>query len=124
MSDDSQQSAKDVAGQGEARDSEDPQVDQTSAEEHAASKRGRIGPAGEEVREVTARERKRLNRRQLLKLIPVVAIGAFAIPKLQEPLLVSGLHFSDWASGLYFGRKRLARTFSDNEVVPFERFPY
>jgi DMSO/TMAO reductase YedYZ molybdopterin-dependent catalytic subunit len=82
------------------------------------------GPSGEEVRCVTRAERRRINRRELLKLVPVLALGAIAIPKLREPLLNEGLHFSDWASGEFFGRKRLARTFGDNDVVPFERFPY
>jgi hypothetical protein len=82
------------------------------------------GPAGEEVREVTPRERKRMNRRELLKLVPVIALGAFAIPKLQDPLLMDGLHLSDWASGKLFGRHRLAQTFSDREVAAFDDFPY
>ncbi len=82
------------------------------------------GPAGEPVRSVSSRERKGMNRRELLKLLPVAALGAFAIPKLREPLLKEGLGFSDWASAELFSRHRLARTFSDNEVVPFERFPY
>jgi DMSO/TMAO reductase YedYZ molybdopterin-dependent catalytic subunit len=84
----------------------------------------RFGPAGDEVREVTPKERKRLNRRELLKLVPVVALGAFAIPKLRDPLLMKGLEFSDWASGEYFGRHRLAQTYSNKDVVPFEQFPY
>jgi len=82
------------------------------------------GPAGEEVRSVSPRERRGINRRELLKLAPVVALGAFAIPKLQEPLLMGGLHFSDWASARLFGRQRLAQTYSNNQVAPFERFPY
>jgi DMSO/TMAO reductase YedYZ molybdopterin-dependent catalytic subunit len=82
------------------------------------------GPSGEEIRRVSARERRGINRRELLKLAPLVALGAFAIPKLQQPLLNTGLHFSDWAAEKYFGRHRLARTFSDNEVAPFEKFPY
>ena len=85
---------------------------------------GIAGPAGEEVRRVAPAERKRMNRRELLKLVPVVALGAFAIPKLREPLLNDGLHLSDWASGKLFGRARLAQTFRDSDVVPFERFPY
>ena len=83
-----------------------------------------IGPAGEEVRRVAPAERKRMNRRELLKLVPVLALGAFAIPKLREPLLNDGLHLSDWASGKLFGRARLAQTFGDSDVVAFERFPY
>ncbi len=83
-----------------------------------------VGPSGEEVRRITRPERGRMNRRELLKLVPVLALGAFAIPKLREPLLNEGLHLSDWASEKLFSRHRLAQTFPDNEVVPFERFPY
>jgi DMSO/TMAO reductase YedYZ molybdopterin-dependent catalytic subunit len=82
------------------------------------------GPAGEPVRSVSAAERRRMNRRELLKLIPVLALGAFAVPKLREPLLNEGLHLSDWASEKLFGRQRLAQTFRDSDVVAFERFPY
>jgi DMSO/TMAO reductase YedYZ molybdopterin-dependent catalytic subunit len=83
-----------------------------------------VGPAGEPIRVVSPKERKRMNRRELLKLVPVVAVGAFAIPKFRQPLLDEGLAFSDWASGKLFGRHRLAQTFSDRDVVPFENFPY
>ena len=82
------------------------------------------GPAGEPIRVVNQAERKRMNRRELLKLVPVLAVGAFAIPKFRQPLLDEGLRFSDWASGELFGRHRLAQTFSNSDVVPFERFPY
>src|SRR5207248_1073042 len=34
-----------------------------------------------------SRQFKRINRRELLKLSPVLALGAFAIPKLQKTLL-------------------------------------
>ena len=64
-----------------------------------------------------------MNRRELLKLTPVIALGAFAIPPLQTPLLKAGLGFSDWASGVLFRRGHLAPTFSDAEVAPFEKFP-
>jgi DMSO/TMAO reductase YedYZ molybdopterin-dependent catalytic subunit len=83
-----------------------------------------VGPAGEPIRVVSRTERTRMNRRELLKLVPVVAVGAFAIPKFRQPLLDEGLRFSDWASGKLFGRDRLAQTFSDRDVVPFDRFPY
>src|SRR5271166_3652883 len=82
-----------------------------------------VGPAGEPIRVISQTERKRMNRRELLKLAPVVAVGAFAIPKFRQPLLDKGLALSDWASGRLFGRRRLAQTFSNNDVVPFERFP-
>jgi len=84
----------------------------------------RFGPAGEPVRELSAMERKRLNRRELLKLAPVVALGAFAVSKWQQPLLDEGSAFSDWAAGKLFGRHRLAQTFSNNEVAPLSHFPY
>ena len=45
-----------------------------------------------------SRKFKTISRRELLKLTPVVALGAFAIPQLQKPLLKGGLGFSDWAS--------------------------
>ena len=86
--------------------------------------RPRFGPSGEPVREVTARERKRMNRRELLKLVPLVAVGAVAIPQFRQPILDEGLRFSDWASGQLFGRHRLAETFPNSRVAPFEKFPY
>lgn len=72
---------------------------------------------------IDRRKFKRMNRRELLKLTPVIALGAFAIPKLQTPLLKTGLGFSDWASGAIFRRGHLAPTFSDAELTPFGRFP-
>jgi DMSO/TMAO reductase YedYZ molybdopterin-dependent catalytic subunit len=66
---------------------------------------------------------KSMNRRELLKLTPVIALAAFAIPTLQTPLLKAGLGFSDWASGVLFRRGHLAPTFSDADVAPFEKFP-
>lgn len=66
---------------------------------------------------------KNMSRRELLKLTPVVALGAFAIPQLQTPLLKAGVGFSDWASGILFRRGHLAPTFADAEVVPFDKFP-
>jgi DMSO/TMAO reductase YedYZ molybdopterin-dependent catalytic subunit len=69
------------------------------------------------------RKFKRVTRRELLKLAPVLAVGAFAIPKLQEPLLKTGLGFSDWASARLFRSRHLATTFADSEVALFEKFP-
>jgi DMSO/TMAO reductase YedYZ molybdopterin-dependent catalytic subunit len=66
---------------------------------------------------------KKLNRRELLKLTPLVVLGAFAIPPLREPLLKKGLAFSDWASGKFFRPGHPATTFSDSELTPFDRFP-
>jgi DMSO/TMAO reductase YedYZ molybdopterin-dependent catalytic subunit len=64
-----------------------------------------------------------IRRREILKLSPVVLLGAFAIPTVQDSLLKAGLAFHDWASAKLFRRNHLAPTFSDAEVVPFEKFP-
>ncbi len=72
---------------------------------------------------VSRRKFKGISRRELLKLSPVLALGAFAIPRLQEPLLKAGLGFSDWASARMFRSGHLAPTFADSEVTPFARFP-
>ena len=45
-----------------------------------------------------------LSRRELLKVAPVLALGAFAVPTVQDFLLKKGLGFSDWASALLFRR--------------------
>jgi DMSO/TMAO reductase YedYZ molybdopterin-dependent catalytic subunit len=66
---------------------------------------------------------KQINRRELLKLTPILALGAFAIPGWQEPLLKKGLAFSDRASALLFRMGHLATTFSDSDLTPFNRFP-
>ncbi|MFZ0808885.1 MAG: molybdopterin-dependent oxidoreductase [Candidatus Sulfotelmatobacter sp.] len=64
-----------------------------------------------------------VSRRELLKVAPVLALGAFAIPGAQEWLLKKGLGFSDWASGRMFRSRHLATTFSDSELTPFNKFP-
>lgn len=66
---------------------------------------------------------KSLSRRELLKLTPVVALGAFAIPQLQKSLLKTGLGFSDWASARMFRSGHLAPTFHESELTPFDKFP-
>jgi DMSO/TMAO reductase YedYZ molybdopterin-dependent catalytic subunit len=65
----------------------------------------------------------RLSRRGLLKVAPVLVLGAFAVPSLQALLLKRGLGFSDWASKQLFRRGHFAPTFRDSELTPFERFP-
>jgi DMSO/TMAO reductase YedYZ molybdopterin-dependent catalytic subunit len=72
---------------------------------------------------ISDRKFKSLTRRELLKLTPIVALGAFAIPKLQEPLLKAGLGFGDWASAKLFRTGHLAPTFADSELTPFNKFP-
>jgi DMSO/TMAO reductase YedYZ molybdopterin-dependent catalytic subunit len=73
---------------------------------------------------LTRREWNRLNRREVLKLAPIVLAGAFVVPGWRAPVLRKGVALSDWASGLLFGESRLAPTFAASDVVPFERFPY
>ena len=72
---------------------------------------------------IKSRQFRKINRRELLKLAPVVALGAFAVPALQPGLLKKGLGFSDWASAKLFRTGHLAPTFSDAELTPFDRFP-
>jgi DMSO/TMAO reductase YedYZ molybdopterin-dependent catalytic subunit len=72
---------------------------------------------------IEKRKFKRVTRRELLKLTPVVALGAFAIPSLQKPLLKVGLGFSDWASGAIFRKHHFAPTFADSDLTPFGKFP-
>jgi DMSO/TMAO reductase YedYZ molybdopterin-dependent catalytic subunit len=73
--------------------------------------------------QTTERKFGQVSRRELLKVAPVLALGAFAIPRAQEWLLKKGLSFSDWASGVMFWRNHLAPTFADSELTPFEKFP-
>src|SRR5215475_13328354 len=49
----------------------------------------------------------RVSRRELLKLSPILVLGAFAVPSVQESLLKRGLGFSDWVSRQLFRRGHL-----------------
>ncbi|HEV2114141.1 MAG TPA: molybdopterin-dependent oxidoreductase, partial [Terriglobales bacterium] len=73
---------------------------------------------------MSEKEFRSMNRREVLKLTPLVLAGAFAIDKFRTPLLNRGVAFSDWAAGAIFRKSALATTFSDSQVVPFEKFPY
>jgi len=64
-----------------------------------------------------------MSRRELLKLAPVLALGIFAVPRVQESLLNKGLGFSDWVSARLFRSGHFAPTFADAELTPFEKFP-
>lgn len=72
---------------------------------------------------IDQRKFKRLTRRELLKLTPIAAVGAFAIPALQKPLLKAGLGLSDWAARTMFRHAHLAPEFADSELTPFAKFP-
>jgi DMSO/TMAO reductase YedYZ molybdopterin-dependent catalytic subunit len=75
------------------------------------------------VSKVNERRFAQMSRRELLKVAPVIALGAFAIPSLQEGLLKKGLGFSDWASARLFRSGHLAPTFADSDLTPFDKFP-
>ncbi|MBV9182703.1 MAG: molybdopterin-dependent oxidoreductase [Acidobacteria bacterium] len=72
---------------------------------------------------ITVRKFNSIKRRELLKLMPLAALGAFAVPKLRDPLLKAGLGFSDWVSGAMFRPGHLATTFAASELTPFHQFP-
>src|ERR1022692_4375233 len=74
-------------------------------------------------RKMDEKKFRQIGRRELLKLTPVLALGAFAIPSLQEGLLKKGLGFSDWASARLFRSGHLAPTFDNSDLTPFGKFP-
>ena len=76
------------------------------------------------IQRMEERELKQLNRRQLLKLAPVAALGLFAVPKLNDYLVGAGVRVSDRVSEGLFRSQHLAPVFLDSEVVPFSKFPY
>src|ERR1700677_2780675 len=67
-------------------------------------------------------EFKAASRRELLKLLPLAALGAFAVPKFQKPLLKQGLAFSDWMSDKCFRSHHLAPTFKASDLTPLDKF--
>jgi DMSO/TMAO reductase YedYZ molybdopterin-dependent catalytic subunit len=74
-------------------------------------------------RRLGEKELRRLSRRELLKLAPLAAIGAFAWPGANERLVRRGLAFSDRISEAFFDPARRAPTFDDLALTPLERFP-
>jgi len=66
---------------------------------------------------------RQVSRRELLKLTPLLALGAFVVPQWQEGLLKKGLGFSDWASARLFRSGHLATTFDNAALTPFAKFP-
>jgi DMSO/TMAO reductase YedYZ molybdopterin-dependent catalytic subunit len=74
-------------------------------------------------RQLDEKKFRQVSRRELLKLTPLLALGAFAVPKWQEGLLKKGLGFSDWASGKMFRSGHMATTFENSELTSFSKFP-
>lgn len=72
---------------------------------------------------MSAREFKRMTRRELLKLTPLVAVGALILPPFNEWLLKTGLGWTDRAARTFFNPARLAQTFGKDELTPIEQFP-
>jgi DMSO/TMAO reductase YedYZ molybdopterin-dependent catalytic subunit len=66
----------------------------------------------------------KVGRRELLKLAPVLALGAFAVPRWRDGLLERGIGFSDRVANVAFRRRHLAPTFEDADAVAYEKFPY
>jgi DMSO/TMAO reductase YedYZ molybdopterin-dependent catalytic subunit len=89
-------------------------------ETNVAEKKISVTPVNDSMDEKTFRL---VSRRELLKLTPVLALGAFAIPSLQQVLLKKGLGFSDWASARLFRSGHRATTFENTDVAPFDKFP-
>lgn len=129
---------KNVAGEGQpAEKSREHATDESSTSQanvaQAAHDQTPVAPTAVEpipadppkIRSPQMSEHKfaQVSRRELLKVAPVLALGAFAIPGAQEWLLKKGLGFSDWASGLIFRRGHLATTFANSDLTPFDKFP-
>src|ERR1041384_1000152 len=69
------------------------------------------------------RSYRQVTRRELLKLSPLAALGAFAIPAWQPALFNWGLDRSDRAAARIYSRAHLAPVFAPADVVPPDRFP-
>lgn len=67
---------------------------------------------------------RHVTRRELLKLSPLVALGAFAVPSWRDALLERGVALSDAIADLTFRRSHLATTYPDASAAPLEKFPY
>ena len=74
-------------------------------------------------RRIDEKKFRQVTRRELFKLTPVIALGAFAVPRFQESLLRKGLKFSDWMSARLFRSGHLAPTFADGDLTPLAKFP-
>jgi DMSO/TMAO reductase YedYZ molybdopterin-dependent catalytic subunit len=66
---------------------------------------------------------QRTTRRELLKMAPLGAAGLLLFDRPRNWLLDRGVALSDGASGLLFRSSHPARTFSDHEVTPLEKYP-
>ena len=67
---------------------------------------------------------RNVTRRELLKLSPLLALGAFAVPSWRDRLVEAGVAWSDHASSIAYREGRLAPVFVDADLVPFHKVPY
>jgi DMSO/TMAO reductase YedYZ molybdopterin-dependent catalytic subunit len=111
-------------------DTRKPVASEDGSETHVASEAAveradshSLTPARDAVGTVEQAKFSQISRRELLKVAPVLALGIFAVPKVQQALLTKGLAFSDWASARLFRRGHPAPTFADAALTPFEQFP-
>ena len=74
-------------------------------------------------RQLDEKKFRQVSRRELLKLSPVLALGAFAVPSFREGLLKKGLGFSDWTAARFFRPGHAATTFDNADLTPFTKFP-
>ena len=72
----------------------------------------------------TEHDLRRASRRELLKLLPLGALGVFLFDAPQRWLLAKGIALSDAASHTAFRQGSRAQEFSNSAVAPLERFPY
>lgn len=69
------------------------------------------------------KELRRMTRRELLKMLPLAALGAAAVPGLNERLLKAGFSLADRAGERLYRAAKLAPTYRAAELTPFEKFP-
>jgi DMSO/TMAO reductase YedYZ molybdopterin-dependent catalytic subunit len=73
---------------------------------------------------VDRKQFRRLSRRELLKMSPLLLLGGFAWHPSRQVLLSAGARFNDWAAARWYRINHPAPTFSDAEVAPLSSFPY
>ena len=66
---------------------------------------------------------RRIKRRELLKMLPLLAAGAIAVPGINEKLIQKGLSVSDRLSENLFGSSSLAKIYPDSFLTDYDRFP-
>lgn len=66
----------------------------------------------------------RATRRELLKLSPLLALGAFAVPAWRDALVEEGVRWSDAASSAGYREGHAAPVYANADTTPFDAFPY